>query len=915
MRRRFLWFVPVIILIAVILSSAGLYTEWIWFINVGYLSIIWKTILSKLIVGLFIALLTFLFVFVNLVLIRKNLSKRVRGVVDEGNIRYFPTQQGYMEYVDDFLGSRYVTLGLLGIALALAILWGAGATGQWMNFQMFLQRTPFGLGDPLFSQDVSYYVFQLPFYLYLFRSFFGLFFMVLLATAGLYFLAGLLTTRNPGSRWAIGHVSGLLAFVLGAKALGYKLDVDQLVYSPRGVAFGASYADVFASLPIYRVLMILTLVLAAGALLNIFLRRFRLAIVLPAALMLLSALVGGIYPGLVQRFSVEPNELVREAPYIKKNIDFTRIGFNLNNISEAALQAPASLTQTTLDGNPQTVDNIRLLDWRLLNQSYSQLQGIRPYYSFNDIDIDRYTINGKPQQVMLSVREMQLPDGTWINQHLVYTHGYGIVVSPVNQITEQGQPDFLVSDIPPKSDAPELQVTVPQIYFGELTNSYAIVDTKTAEFDYPQGSEANATTVYQGTDGVKLGLFNKLMFSLRFGNVTLFLSNSIQPDSRVLYHRNVMERVKAIAPFLRYENDPYAVIADGKIYWIIDAYTESTMFPYSQPLSADGSNYIRNSVKVVVDAYNGSVNFYQVDQQDPVVQTVGKIFPGLLKPIDQMPESLRAHLRYPQSYLQLQATALNLYHMTDPTLFYNKEDLWKVAEEKYEANVAAVEPYYTIMTLPGNIPNSEEFVSILPFTPAGTAENPKLNMISWLAARNDPAHYGELSLYRFPKETVVQGPMQIEARIDQDTDISSSMTLWNQSGSKVIRGNLLVLPIGNALMYVEPVYILASGGNSLPELKRVIVATKDSVAMRQTLGEAIAAVLGKAPPTPGNTTNPTIPPAGTEAATIKDLSNQINQAYLAAVQASKNGDWAEYGRQLSILGQLANTLQQKTSTP
>lgn len=911
MRKWLLVFVPLVILLAVVISSAGFYTEWIWFSNVGYLGILWKTIVSKLVVGLLVGLITFLFVYVNLILMRRMLSRRVRGAVDEGNIRYFPTHQGYMDYVDDFLSSRYVTWGLLGIALLLAVLWGIGSTGQWLNLQMYLQRTPFGLGDPLFNQDVSYYLFQLPFYLYLFRSFFGLFVMVLVVTAGLYFLAGLLSGRNAGSRGAIAHLSGLLAFVLGAKAIGYKFNIDQLVYSPRGVAFGASYTDVFASLPIYRVLLILALVLAVGAILNTFLRRFRLTIVLPAALMLLSALVGGFYPGFVQRFSVEPNELVRETPYIEKNIAFTRIGFNLNNISEAALPAPATLTQSTLSSNPETIANIRLLDWRLLNQTYSQLQGIRPYYRFNDIDIDRYEIDGKQQQMMLSVREMQLPEGTWINQHLVYTHGYGAVVSPVNRITAQGQPEFMVGDIPPRSEQPELQLMQPQIYFGELTDSYAIVNTKTAEFDYPQGSEANATTTYEGTDGVKLSFFNKLMFSLRFGNVTLFLSDSITADSRVLYHRDIMDRVRSIAPFLSYENDPYAVIADGKIYWIIDAYTQSNMFPYSEPLTTGGINYIRNSVKVVVDAYNGSVDFYQVDTADPIIQTLGKVFPGLLKPLEQMPASLQSHLRYPQTYLQMQASVLNLYHMTDPTLFYNREDLWKVAEEKYENNQTAVEPYYTIMTLPGNVPGSEEFVSILPLTPAGTAENPKLNMIAWLAARNDSEHYGELNLYRFPKETVVQGPMQIEARIDQDTEISSSMTLWNQSGSKVIRGNLLVLPIGNTVMYVEPVYILASGGNSLPELKRVIVATKDTVAMRQTLAEAIAAVLGKAPPatTPGTT-----PSTGT-GNTVKELSAQLNQAYAAFEQAQTNGDWAEMGRQLEIIGQLLNSLQQQVTTP
>lgn len=911
MRRLLIFIIPVAVVI-LLTSTAGIYTELLWYQTVGYINIFWKVITSQLGVSLFVAAIAFIFTLVNLYLLRRNLRKRMRGSVDESNIRYFPTSHGYMEYIDDFLSSRYVTLGLFAISLAVAIMWGIGSTGQWMNFQMYLNKTAFNLPDPIFNQDVSYYVFQLPFILYLYRSFIGLFVVVLIGAAGLYFLSGLLSLRAPGGRSAIAHVSGLLALVLAIKGLGYKLNMDQLVYSPRGVAFGASYTDVTASLPIFRLLMILSFVLAAGALANIVLRRFRLTLVLPASLMLLSVIAGSFYPGLVQRFSVEPNELVRETPYIENNIRFTRIGFDLDKIREFPLGQPATLTSETLEDNEPTVDNIRLLDWRLLNQTYSQLQGIRPYYRFNDIDIDRYNIDGNLQQLMLSVREMSVQDlqdnRTWITEHLVYTHGYGAVVSPVNRITAQGQPEFLVGDIPPRTEADELKLTQPQIYFGELANNYAIVNTKTPEFDYPQGSEANATTVYQGTDGIKLNPFNKLMFALRLRTANLFLADSITSDSRILIHRNIMDRVQTIAPFLTYENDPYAVIADGKVYWIIDAYTRSSWFPYSEPLGSNGINYIRNSVKVVVDAYNGSVTYYQVDMEDPIANTIGRIFPNLLKPLDQMPENLQSHLRYPEQFLLTQANVLNVYHMQDPTLFYNKEDLWKLPQEKFQNNVQTVMPYYMVMSLPGEPEGSEEFVLVLPVTPAGTPENPKHNMIAWLAARNDAENYGEISLFRFPKETVVQGPMQIEARIDQDTDISASMTLWNQSGSQVVRGNLLVIPVGDTIMYVEPVYILASN-NSLPELKRVIVATKDAVAMRSTLGEAIAAVLGKrtTPTEPGQPPTAEVP--------LKDLVNSISQTYQAALQAQKNGDWAEYGRLLSQLEQLINTLQQKSATP
>jgi uncharacterized membrane protein (UPF0182 family) len=911
MRRWILILVPVVILMAIIFSSAGVYTEWLWFVNLGYGGIFWNMIWYRVLVSLLIGTLAFLFILLNITLVRRHLSRRMRGVVDEDNVRYFPSHHGYLDFVDDFLNSRYVTWGLLGISLGLALLIGAGSSGQWINLQMFLQSTPFGLADPLFGQDVSYYVFQLPFFLYLFQTFFNLFLMVLLATAGLYFLAGLLNRHNSGSRGAIAHLSGLLACVLGIKAWGYKLDVDQLNYSPRGVTFGASYTDMHASLPIFRVLMWLSIALAIGALANTFLRRMRLAVVLPAALMLLSVLVGGFYPGFVERFSVEPNQLERERPYIESNIKFTRIGFDLDRISETSLTAPAPLTQAALQQNPQTIENVRLLDWRLLGQSYTQLQGIRPYYRFADIDIDRYRIDGDLRQVMLSVREMQLTEGTWLNKHLVYTHGYGAVVSPVNRVDAQGQPLFLMGDIPVRTDVPELQLTVPQVYFGEMMDTYAIVNTTMEEFDYPRGSESNATHEYVGTAGVKLGFFNKLMFSLRFGNITMLLSDSITPDSRILYHRTVMDRVRTIAPFLQYENDPYAVIADGKIYWIVDGFTTSNMFPYSEPLAAGGANYIRNSVKVVVDAYNGSVDFYQADQEDPLIETVKKIFPGLIKPLELMPASLQAHLRYPDTYMRLQAEVLNIYHMTDPTLFYNREDPWRIAREKYENTERQVEPYYTVMTLPGGIGEGQEFVSILPITPAGSEDNPKLNMIAWLAARNDAEHYGELHLFRFPKETVVQGPMQVEARIDQDTEIAANMTLWSQSGSRVIRGNLLVLPIGNTVIYVEPVYILATGSNNLPELKRVIVATRENVVMRPTLAEGLTAILGLGPQE-GDDTDPDQPLPGIDA-TIQDISQRLNQAWEAFNRAQQNGDWAEMGRQWETIGQLLDSLQQRTA--
>ncbi|MGI6343976.1 MAG: UPF0182 family protein [Bacillota bacterium] len=903
------WLIPLILVIlaALLFSLTEFYTDLLWFRDVSYPGVFWKEVQAKLVVAGFVALAAFVYALVNLLLIRKNLSERLAGPVKAANVSYLSNTAGSsLAAIERMLNSRWVTWGLLLLALVIAISSAAGSGEQWLNFQLYLNRTEFNLTDPLFNQDYSYYVFQLPFIIFFYRLFFGLVVFGFLIALAVYFLAGLLAAHHHGSRGAIMHVSALLALVLGFKAFGYKLEMDMLVYSSRGVASGASYADVHATLPILRILMVLSLAMAFGALINTRIRRFRWTIVLPTALILISVLAGNVYPALVQRFSVEPNELVREAPYIQHNIDATRYGFQLNGIVIRDLPAPARLTQATLAENDLTVNNIRLLDWRLLDQTYLQLQGIRPYYRFADIDIDRYTLDGVLQQVMLGVRELDVGSlqptaRTWINEHLVYTHGYGAVVSPVNRIDAQGQPEFLVADIPPKSNLDELQLTQPQIYFGELTNNYIIVNTSTDEFDYPRGSEANATTVYQGHQGVPLTPFNKLMFSIKYGTAKLFLSDSISAESRIIYRRNIMDRVRTIAPFFNYDFDPYAVVADGKVYWIIDAFTHSSWLPYSEPLGPNGANYIRNSVKVIIDAYNGTVDFYQLDDTDPILQTIAKIYPGLLRPMEQMPASLKAHLRYPESWMKLQAEVLNLYHMEDPTLFYNKEDLWKIAEERYGNGSQQVDPYYMIMSLPGE-PEDDEFVLVLPITPAGTPANPKSNMIAWIAARCDPESYGELRLYRFPKDTVVQGPMQIEARIDQDTDISANITLWSSAGSQVMRGNLLVLPIGNSVLYVEPVYLLATN-NSLPELKRVIVATGDRLAMRESLGEALAALLR------GDTSEGELVEGDYS---VAELSLQISQTYEALEQAARGGDWSEYGRRLSQLGQLIERLQDAT---
>jgi len=651
-------------------------------------------------------------------------------------------------------------------------------------------------------------------------------------------------------------------------------------------------------------------VLGAGvALVNLRVRKTKLLIGVPAAMMAVSILAGGIFPALVQQFIVEPNELARETPFIRHNIEFTRRAFGLDEITIKDLPAPAPLSARHLREHEYALANTRLLDWTALLRSYRQLQGMRVYYRFHDVDIDRYVLEGGLAQVMLAARELSVLDlnpaaRTWINEHLRYTHGFGAVVSPVNRIGPRGEPLFYVQDIPPRSLHPQLQITRPEIYFGEFPGGYVVINAKTDEFSFPLGEE-NATTRYVGQDGVPLTFFNKLMFSLRYGTTMLLLSDDVQPESRILFHRNILERVRMIAPFLTYDPDPYLVINDGRLFWIIDAYTTSRHFPYSTPHDPTGINYIRNSVKVVVDAYEGTVDFFQVDDEDPIANTLHAAFPGLLQPLSAMPAGLRAHIRYPEQLLTIQAHMLATYHMTSPSTFYNKEDIWRIAREPIGDRDQPVSPYYTVTSLPMTDGGRYEFALLLPLTPAGTAENPKHNLIAFLAARSDGENYGELLLYRLPKDVLVQGPMQIEARINQDAEISPLLTLWGSGGSTVFRGNMLLIPVGNSFIYVQPLYIQATG-NSLPELKRVIVATEDNIAMAATFAQALSELVGTeleapTPPPPGQ---PGVP------LPIAELAAAIERAFAAAEGAARSGDWAQYGLHLQELGRLIAELRQ-----
>jgi uncharacterized membrane protein (UPF0182 family) len=683
----------------------------------------------------------------------------------------------------------------------------------------------------------------------------------------------------------IGILAGL--FILNI-AVGFYLDQFNLLYSPHGVIFGAGYTDIHARLLALRLLIFFTLLSGILFIAGILKGSWRVTF-LPLSFTALAYLVGFVaYPALLQNLKVTPNELALERKFIEHNIKFTRFGYDLERIEVRPFDVSYNLTAKDIEKNDATIKNIRLWDDAPLLRTYSQLQQIRTYYKFKDVDNDRYVINGEYMQVMLSPRELSyddLPSKSWINEKIVFTHGFGITVGPVSRISREGLPEFIIKDIPPVSSA-DINIKNPDIYFGELSSDYVIVKTKVPEFNYPT-SEGNIYTSYQGNGGVKLSsFFKKAAFAMKFNTAKFILSSDINPESRVLYNRNILDRVRRIAPFLLYDSDPYIVISeDGRLFWIVDAYTVSNMVPYSKPLN-NKINYIRNSVKVVVDAYNGSVKFYISDPDDVVIKVYNAIFHELFTPLSEMQDDLRKHIRYPKGFLQVQATMYSTYHMTDPKVFYNKEDLWEIPA--YGDKV--IEPYYTIMKLPEE--KKEEYILLLPYTPSK-----RDNLAAWLAGRCDEPNYGKLIVYTFPRDRLVFGPRQIDARIDQDSYISQQLTLWGQRGSQVIRGSLLVIPIESSLLYVQPLYLAAEDKGGLPELRRVILAYENNVVMEENLELGLQQLFG------GRITLPTKEKV-IKGVSIDELAREAAQTFERLTELQRQGDWAGYGEQLKKLGQI-----------
>jgi len=805
-------------------------------------------------------------------------------------------------------------VALVGAALVALILSG-GAQSQWQSLALFQHASPTGVTDPVLGQDISFYLLTLPFLHSVANWALGLGFLATLLIAALYSWRGDTFAFNFSPR-AIAHLSGLLAvFALVLSAWIWLGRYDLLYAHNSSVVWGAAYTDVNARLPLYTFQAGAGIVLAGALAANAWIRRFWLPVA-AAGIWVAMLIIGQAYPAAIQSFFVTPSAQTYELPYITRQLAATRAAYGLSNVTVSNFTGDQPLTAQDVQNDQVTVNNLRLWDYLPLMDTYQQQQTIRTYYTFFDIDIDRYVLSGVYKQLEISAREfdfskLQASAQQWVNEHLVYTHGYGVAASPVNAVVGEGLPDYVEGNIPPTGS---LAVTQPAIYFGELTNTYVLAHSNTKEFDYPSGSQ-DVFTSYTGTHGVPMTPLNKALWSLKLGDFNLLVSSQVTDQTLMLYRRNIVDRASEMAPFLTFDQDPYIVVVNGKLYWILDAYTTGSTYPYSQTqtFQPNGNNpidinYVRNSVKVVIDAYEGTTDFYIIDPKDPIIRAYAATFPNMFKPIASMPAGLRAHLRVPEDLFNIQVQTYATYHITDPKVFFSREDVWDVptAQSSPGSVATPVQPYYVLFRLPGE--QNPEFLLIMPFTPLG-----KQNMVSWLAVRNDGANYGQYVSFVLPKDKVIFGPQQVANRINENTQISTDFTLFHQAGSQVQQGNLLVVPIGNSFLYFEPIYLRANQASSLPELKKVILADQTQVVYTDTLQEAIDQLVGtNTGPPPTNQPPVTITPA--VIVQITDLVTQANQHYTAAYQALASGDLATFASEMKTVGDLLTQLQSLTGT-
>ncbi|MDO8677429.1 MAG: UPF0182 family protein [Acidobacteriota bacterium] len=904
MPLRFLFLILAGGLFFVVPAMVQFLTDWMWFGEVGYrpLYVTELTARAALAAGAFV---------VTLVWLGLNVRKALASISPAPLA--FTTREGFTVALPTRDQLRpLVMLIVAGAAFLVA----SYASSQWLTILSWWHQVPFGKVDPVLARDAAFYVFTLP-VLELVRGL-ALASVVLAAigSAALYVAAGQMALTPFGltvGEAARRHLTWLAAAFFLVLALGAWLGRVQEIVTASGIIQGASYADVHARMPAALALTAAALVGAALAVASAIGGSRRLLIA-GAAVYAVTMLGGGAYAAMLQRFAVTPNEQVRETPFMEYNIAATREAFALDQIEERELNGDAALTRADIEANRGTLDNVRLWDHQPLLETFGQIQEIRTYYDFVSVDNDRYLINGQNRQVMLSARELNpaaLPNRTWVNERLVFTHGHGLTLGPVNQVTSEGLPVLFVRDLPPVTTV-DINITEPSIYFGELANDYVIVRTRAQEFDYPKG-EDNVFSTYDGTGGVPVGSFlNKLLFAIRFRSYQILLSDDITSESRLMFDRQIRQRVSKIAPFLLYDDDPYPVVSDGRIFWIQDAYTVSDRYPYATA-AARGLNYMRNSVKVVIDAYQGTVMFYFAEPDDPIAQTIARIFPTLMRPLGEMPEELRRHVRYPEGIFAVQASVFATYHMTNPAVFYNKEDQWEAPAVDSSGENRRMEPYYAMMKLPGE--QDAEFIQMLPFTPRR-----RDNLASWMVARSDGDNYGKLAVFAFPKQTLVFGPQQVVARINQDQVISPQISLWNQRGSEVIQGTLMVIPIAESLIYVRPLYLRAQAGR-IPELTRVIVAYQNRIVMERTLDQAIDRLFGDgargekpaAAPTTAATpagTAPAAPPSAGDASAFERMASEARDTYQRALDAQRAGDWAKYGEEIKRLGELLERMRQ-----
>ena len=894
-RRRGLVVLGILALLFLFLPViVRLLAEWPWFGALGYGRVFATRLIVKSLLGLIVGGVAFAFLYANLRLAQ-------RGIVPD------PLTFNLVEGAAAVDVTRLLRRLALPTSLGLAVLFGLGAAGGWLSVLQFLHRSPFGVTDPVFGRDVGYYVFTVPVISSAITLFTVLAMFTLLATLLLYVLRRDLIVVGHGVRVepsARLHLAILIALLFLLAALrAYFVRVPGLLYTSSAALFGASFSDLHAKLLGLRLAALAALGGAAmvlwGARTHRLARQSALAVGLYFAVSLLGVV---FYPAIIQRLVVAPNELVKETPQLASHIAATRQAWGLDQVVTRDLTGEARLSERDIRANQSTIQNVRLWDRDPLLQTFGQLQEIRTYYDFVSVDDDRYVIDGHYRQVMLSPRELNpasLPTRTFINERLTFTHGMGLTLGPVNQVTEEGLPVLFIKDLPPVSSV-SLRVTRPEIYFGELTDSWVFAHTRQREFDSPSGDE-NVYASYTGGGGVRVGSWlRRLVFATYFRSLKVLLSSDITNDSRVMFFRNIQERARIALPFLRFDGDPYLVVTDsGRLRWILDAYTETSRFPYAQPL-ADGTNYVRNSAKVVIDAYDGGITAYLTAPRDPLVLTLAKAFPGIFRPLDEMPADLRAHLRYPEDLFRAQTDLYAIYHMDEPDIFYHREDQWQKPALSRTDNQRDPFLRHMVMRLPGE--PQAEFIFMVPFTPRG-----KDNLSSWMVARNDGEHYGQLVVYRLPKQSLVFGPTQIVNRINQDTEISRQVSLWDQRGSEVIRGNLLVIPIEESLIYVQPLYLRAEGGR-IPELKRVVVAYQNQVVMEETLEAGLARLFGGASSPAAVATAPggNVPTGDGRAA---DLARRAVESYQRAVEAQRAGDWARYGEELSRLGEVLRQLR------